>query len=58
MPKVQYQGRAHRRGAPANERHCGELEDHAPHADLPNQCPGGSFASPGATQLKGSGVRT
>jgi hypothetical protein len=52
MPKVNYDGRAHQRGAPETERHCGELEDHAPHKDGAFQCPGGPYASPGATNLK------
>lgn len=52
MPKQAYEGRAFRRGAPANERHCGELEDHGPHVDGQYQCPGGPYASPGATNKK------
>jgi hypothetical protein len=52
MPKQDYQGQAQRKGAPANERHCGELVDHAPHKDGAYQCPGGPYASPGNTVLK------
>lgn len=52
MPKQSYEGRAHRKDAPATEKHCGELLDHAPHSDGKFECPGGPYASPGATKLK------
>jgi hypothetical protein len=52
MPKQAYTGRAHRRGAPEDEKHCGELLDHAPHINGAFKCPGGPYASPGNTKLK------
>jgi hypothetical protein len=52
MPKQAYEGRAHVRGAPDDQKHCGELLDHAPHKDGAYQCPGGPYASPGATNMK------
>jgi hypothetical protein len=52
MPKQNYEGRAHQKGAPDDQRHCGELADHAPHRDGAYQCPGGPYASPGNTLLK------
>lgn len=46
------EGRPTSRYPEANEKHCGELEDHAPHSDGAYQCPGGPYGAPGNTRLK------
>lgn len=52
MKQPGLKGRGTSRNPKPNEKHCGELDDHAPHTDGEWYCPGGPLAAPGNTKLK------